>query len=1031
MADPPFVRPMGDRVVGVSLRVRVAQEKGRADLTIGDSVEREAATRVFTPYLVHLRCCLLDEITSPAFSLAALPGSELHYLLIILPHHLYCSEFGPIKADCNFGKGRICVWLLDFFTNSGTMAEAIVAVLIDKLGEALLSEAAAYGASLLCTEACALKGLLGEIHRATGWLKIMKAFLQDSEKFRDTNKTTKAFVEMIRSLAFRMEDVVDEFKYKLEDAKHGRFASKMKKRIQHVKVWRRLAQDLRDINADLEVAAKQRDLCALPEGFGGGGDHHSALTNETASFAREEDLVGIKDNADKLKGWLLCGLEERKRKIVAVWGMGGAGKTTLINHVYKIVKEEFDYAAWVTVSKSYQVKYLLKKIAQELGISVDISNMEMRSLGELISNHLQNKSYILVLDDVWEQKIWIDIIDVFPYDCSSRFIFTSRNFEVAAMATSGCVINLERLQDNDSWRLFCKLAFRNVGDTKCPSELHNLAGKFLEKCDGLPFAIACIGRLLSCKSPTLSEWKKVYGELESQSTVIHGVDSILKVSFEDLSYELKNCFLHCALFPEDYDIKRRRLIRHWITSGFVKEKGNKTLEEVAEDYLYEIINRSLLQVTRTNEFRRVKSCRMHDIVRHLALKKAEEECFGKTYDGYGTFSEDGVRRLSFQSANIAPLCESRTKHLRAIHSFTSNLEIDLLKPIFAYSSLLSILDMQGTQIMVLPNEVFSLFNLRFLGLRETRIEILPDAVGRLQNLEVLDAAKTGLVSLPKSVVTLKKLRFLYACSEVTERGGVKVPTGIRNLTRLHALQQVKASFEILCDVAALTELRTFSVSGVASEHSSNLCRAVMNMSHLVHLSVFASSENEVLPFEELCLPRTLCKLDLTGQLERKRIPQIFSSWSHLGNLTNLFLKFSKLDDDSFSSLLVLHGLCDLRLAKAYDGKRLCFPAHSFPRLRYLLIFDAPQLNQVEIEEAALRSLAKLQFGKCQELKCLPRGIENLAALELMSFAETAEELMEKLRQKLDADECNEELMKISHIRKVVMLTEKNIWERIR
>ncbi|TVU26263.1 hypothetical protein EJB05_28801, partial [Eragrostis curvula] len=794
------------------------------------------------------------------------------------------------------------------------MAEAVVGLLIGKLGETLAKEAAAYGASLLCTEASALKGFFGEIRRATSWLEIMKAFLKDSEKFKDTNETTDALVKKIRGLAFRMEDVVDEFKYKLEGDKHGGFAAKMKKRIQHVKVWRRLAQELGEINADLEDVAKQRNLCALPERHVGGSDHHASLTNETVCFAREEDLVGIKDNAE---------------------------------------------------------------------------------------------------------KVWIDIMDIFPNDCSSRFVFTSRNFDVASMATSGCAVKLAPLEENNSWKLFCNLAFRNVGDKKCPPELHNLAVKFLEKCDGLPLAIACIGRLLSCKPPTLSEWKKVYEELELQSSVIRGFDSILKVSLEHLSYELKNCFLHCAMFPEDYDIKRRRLIRHWITAGFIKEKGNKTLEEVAEDCLYEIINRSLLQVTKMNEFGRVKCCRMHDIVRHLALKRAEEECFCITYEGSGTFLKDGVRRLSLlHSANIPPRCESGTKHLRSIHAFTSNLDIDLLKSILASTSLLSTLDLQGTQIKVLPIEVFSLFNLRFLGIRKTRIEILPEDVGRLQNLEVLDACRTALVSLPKGVAKLKKLRFLYACKAITEEGGVKVPRGIRNLTGLRALQHVKASKEILCDVAALTELRTFSVSGVASEHTSNLCRAIMNMSHLVHLAVHASSENEVLPFEELRLPGTLYKLDMTGQLEKKRIPQILSSWSHLGNLTNLFLKFSKLDEDSFSSLMVLHGLWHLDLNKAYDGKKLCFPVQSFPKLRALSIKSAPQLNQFEIEEGALGSLAQLYLGRCPELKCVPRGIENLAALEELFLIDTAEELIEKLRKKPEADECNEELMKISHIRKI-------------
>ncbi|TVU26268.1 hypothetical protein EJB05_28806, partial [Eragrostis curvula] len=127
------------------------------------------------------------------------------------------------------------------------MAEAVLGVLIGKIGAALANEAATYGASLVCREASSLKGLFGEIRKAEGELEIMKAYLHDTEKFKDINETTGIFVKKIQDLAFRIEDVVDEFTYKLED-KHGGFAAKMKKRIKRVKIWHRLALELRSVN---------------------------------------------------------------------------------------------------------------------------------------------------------------------------------------------------------------------------------------------------------------------------------------------------------------------------------------------------------------------------------------------------------------------------------------------------------------------------------------------------------------------------------------------------------------------------------------------------------------------------------------------------------------------------------------------------------------------------------------------------------------------------------------------------------------
>ncbi|RCV37457.1 hypothetical protein SETIT_8G064500v2 [Setaria italica] len=819
------------------------------------------------------------------------------------------------------------------------MAEAVVGVLISKLGVALAKEAATYGASLLCKEASALKGLFGEIHKAKGELESMKAYLRESEKFKDTNETTGIFVKKVRELAFRIEDVVDEFSYKLEDDKHGGFVAKMIKRIKNVKSWHYLAVELRYINTELEEATKRRDRYVIPEmqRQDRTGDHRAKPNNQISCFAREEDVVGIEYYAEELQRWLL--------------------------------------AAWVTVSKSYQVEDLLINIAREFGIStVDGSNMEMRTVVEVIRNHLEGKKYILVLDDVWEQDVWIsNVMPVFPANCTDRFVLTSRVYEVASLATNECSIQLEPLPDKSSYKLFCKLAFWNNGEKTCPLELRDLAAKFLQKCEGLPIAIACMGRLLSCKSPTYSAWENVYEELELQSckSAIPGVDTILKVSFEDLPYELKNCFLYCAIFPEDYELKRKRLIRHWITAGFITGKENKTLEQVAEGYLSELVNRSLLQVTRKNVFEQVKCCRMHDVIRSVALDKAENECFGKVYGSSGTFSVDGTRRISILSKNNEPLSQSCTTHLRAILAFTSDVNVYLLKRILASSRLLSTLDLQGTHIKMLPNEVFGLFNLRFLGLRYTRIEILPDAAGRLQNLEVLDACGTAQLSSLEDV-----RRLTHNIKALRQVNGIKVPRSIRRLNRLHALQNVKASLETLHDIAALTELRTFAVSDVKSEHSLNLSSAIMNMSHLAHLSVAASIEHEVLPMGGLaCLPKTLYKLELTGPLDKAEVAQVFSSWSHLKNLTVLNLRYSRLDEDSFSSLVELRGLCSLGLLLAYDGKKMCFPKQSFPRLRILKILDAPQLYEVEIEEGALESLVQIVFSKCPEMKLLPPGIK--------------------------------------------------------
>uniref|UniRef100_A0A452XJY5 Disease resistance protein RPM1 n=1 Tax=Aegilops tauschii subsp. strangulata TaxID=200361 RepID=A0A452XJY5_AEGTS len=809
------------------------------------------------------------------------------------------------------------------------MAGAVVGQLVVSLGAALAKETAIFGGALLGKEAAALRGLFGKIRDSKVELESMQAYLQEAERFKDTDKTTAIFVGEVRGFAFQIEDVVDEFTYKLEECKHGGFAGKMKKRLKHIKTWHRLAAKLQEIKAQLKDAKRRKQDYAVTGRFASSA--RSINQGQALHFTRDEDLVGIEENRDRLIRWLTIGgcsghgLEQSSSKVTSVWGMPGV---------------------------------------------VDVADIEMRDLAESIHNYLQGKKFIMVLDDVWAARVWSEIRNVFPTsNCTGRFVITSRKHEVSLLATRESAIHLEPLQPHHSWVLFCKGAFWNDNVNECPLELQELAGKFITKCQGLPIAIACIGRLLSCKSPTSAEWEDVYRGLDSQlaKDVIPDAHMILKVSLEDLPYDLKNCFLHCALSPEDYVLKRRKTMRLWIAAGFIREKDeSKTLEEVAEGYLAELVNRSLLQVVERNYAGRLKYCRMHDVIRLLALNKAKEECFGKVYNGSatGAFSVDGARRISVHGGNLEQLSRSGTTHLRALYVFGRYIEVDLLKPILTSSKLLTMLDLQGTCIKMLPSEVFNLFNLRYLGLRATGMESLPEAVVRLQNLEVLDASKSKLTYLPNSVVKLKKLRYLYAWSVVTSEefeignlSGVKVPNGIQQLAGLQALQSVKAAPEFLREVSALTELRTFGVCNVRSEQSADLSNAITRMSHLVHLEIVAAAENEVLQFEGLYLPPTLSSFGLAGQLEKTSIPQLFSSWSHLNSLTRLHLAFSNIDEQTFSFLHMLRGLRFLEVMKAFEGKRLEFCAGSFPKLRFLHIWGAAQLNQVRIEESALKILA--------------------------------------------------------------------------
>ncbi|KAF8364591.1 hypothetical protein HHK36_033437 [Tetracentron sinense] len=124
-------------------------------------------------------------------------------------------------------------------------------------------------------------------------------------------------------------------------------------------------------------------------------------------------------------------------------------------------------------------------------------------------------------------------------------------------------------------------------------------------------------------------WSKV---VQSASWVLNQDSNqcakVLALSYADFPYYLKSCFLYFGLFPEDAEIRADRLIRLWIAEGFVQQRGEEMMEDVAEDYLEELIHRSLIQVGQRRRFDGgVETCRIHDLLRDLAISEAKQDKF--------------------------------------------------------------------------------------------------------------------------------------------------------------------------------------------------------------------------------------------------------------------------------------------------------------------------------------------------------------------------------------------------------------------
>ncbi|KAL6323086.1 hypothetical protein AAG906_027341 [Vitis piasezkii] len=783
------------------------------------------------------------------------------------------------------------------------------------------------------------------------------------------------WVNQLRDAAYDAEDAIDEFIFQVQ--------RKRQQRLNNIKFLNLLPAcvglaDKLPLVSDLNGRISQINITL-----------EKILINKQRYGMEyepgETNIVEMTNDVEAVKGKLLEGAMERV--VVAIWGMGGLGKTTLAKKVYNdgAVQNHFGrYCAWVYVSQEYSIRELL------LGIASCIMTLTEK---QNINECLQGNRYLIVLDDIWNTDVWRGLSSYFPAESNkSRVLITTRREDIAVDAHSDCY-KLQLLGEKESWELF----LNKVGSATVPTwPGEEFKEEIVAKCKGLPLTIVVLGGLLSLKDLTRDSWRKVLKSMDWHLS--QGPDSclgILALSYNDLPSSLKPCFLYCGVFPEDSEIKASKLIRLWVAEGFVQKRGKETLEDIAEDYLYELIQRSMIQVADTRVDGRVKSCRIHDLLRDLAILEAKEN---KIFEVHENIDVDElptrVRRL------ITNINQTISPHLQ-------NSNLRSLGILYKYPKLLRILHMDWVQCTVMSGRKVSrhigrLIYLKYLCLRGTEWKIrLPPSIGRLVNLETLDSGN-NFIFIPHTIWKLKQMRHLNCW-----RGTISSRQSMR-----------ERWVEGHLGVHQMTNLQTLYLGGGDWLKDNNLGKLVHHLKQLKlrlyvrpklkeasFLSIAQLTGLQKLKLEtdnfiesEDCLEsfshhRYLYKLHLVGPIRKLPVETTL----YPPNLMQLKLDDTKMEEDPMP---ILGRLPNLRililLEKSYEGTGMNCPHGGFLRLEFLQMQKLWSLQDLSVEEGAMPNLKTLKIEYCVGMRKFPDGLLQLKKLQRLNLYEVSQELMSEV-----------------------------------
>uniref|UniRef100_A0A0E0HZV4 Uncharacterized protein n=1 Tax=Oryza nivara TaxID=4536 RepID=A0A0E0HZV4_ORYNI len=734
-----------------------------------------------------------------------------------------------------------------------------------------------------------------------------------------------------------------------------------------------LKSQLSELNILLEVLAEMDEPAPLAEKW----------------MSQVKELTyDVEDYIDDLS----C--QEQGLKVLSIVGFGGLGKTALANEVYHELGEQFEYRVFVSVTQRPQIAVLLRNMLSQLGEQKSAESNDVQYLISKLREHLNNKRYFIILDDLWDESVWNILSCAFPTNSHGSRVITTTRIETVGRACcayqADFIYKMQCLNAKDSETLFFSRIFGSKD--QCPENLEEGLVEIVRKCDGVPLAIVTVAQHLASRQTTFKE--QLESLRSSLCTILgtcstfQGIRHTLNLSYINLPNYLKTCLLYLGIYPTGYTIRKDDLVKQWVAEGFASSMHGQDAEHVAKGYFNELVNRSVVQPVDTDYNDEVLSFRVHSSMLEFIRYKSAEENFLTVVDQLGatrgrpdkirrlclhvnessafripaSFDLSQVRSLLFFGASVMDVSEYRFLRVLILQSFDSGL--------------LQEIDLTGIQ---------ALFQLRYLKV-SAYITLLPRRIGMLQYLQTLCIEGSRLLYMPPDIVCLPNLSHLIVPLQTS------LPDGICNLKSLRTLKCFDLDMNSSKNIKGIGELTSlieldyfFDGRKLKTEKQDALCCSLGKLAYgklkYLYISAPGAGYNASRLSNVSPSPRHLEKLVLSG-CWFLHVPK----WiKELRELYSLVLSVEDLDMSDVRALggmpTLVHLFLETRRGPMENS--ITITDKSFPALKHFefscrapcLIFQAGAMPQVE---RLSLNFAADGWNKCNSEAI---GIERLTELK--------------------------------------------------
>ncbi|KQK16239.1 putative disease resistance protein RGA3 [Brachypodium distachyon] len=643
-----------------------------------------------------------------------------------------------------------------------------------------------------------------EIEKLKSKLEHITTIIMDAEQTIVQHAATRDWLKKLREITYEAENIIDRCRIEADRPQSQPQEcnpSSAFKCCRDVAINYKIASDIHELNQKLDSIKSESMMLHL-------NPRLEDIRSDDVAPDLDSDIVGREVENDCNS---LIQLLQRENtiscRLFAIVGTIGVGKTTLARKVYHRAAAMFETRLWVHVSKD------LKQMTMWSGGKY--TKAETPEQQALLRTCLEGKKFVLVIDDVWGEDVWDGLLEVQAQHgtTGSRVLITTRDERVARRMGAIHLYRVKCLNEDDGWWLLRTKSLLNENT----GNMQDVGRRIVQKCNGLPMAIRRIGCYLRDVEPQENDWERVYSS--NFCGISRRIRSTINMSYLELPYYLKRCFIYCALYREGFVINRQCITRQWIAEGFIVTTQNSTqpqsttLEEEAEKCYEELLGRGLLLPE--NEACGAVGAKMPHLFRSFALLQSQNENFTGNPEDIGDVFKPCRLSITNASAEAIRNGIKKLKSLRTILLFGSSLNEKSMNDIFQKFTHIRVLDLgnthiecvtvslgrmahlrylsfANTQVREIPGTIENLRMLQFLILKNcVHLNALPESVGRLINLRSLDISGAGLNCVPFRFSKMKELNclqgFLVRSAGAQNKSGWKFQE-LSSLTKLTSLQ---------------------------------------------------------------------------------------------------------------------------------------------------------------------------------------------------------------------------------------------------